>query len=321
MNTKIADISKRIHKEDIHECLLKNTNQISSDWIFHQWNWLHQNYKPFKDLLKYLIVISLKKKSLEFFFENGISYSYNEFYSYPKIPIDNFSFSELNKGFNLPKETLRRKVLELEKLGVINKERKKLFIDQSSYDYIKPIDQIKITSKYISKVSKIFLKNKLIDKIITEDEIRKKIEKEFSKVWLWYYDFQLNIVTNYMKYLQKDFNIFYIWGTCLLNQVYNYDNKFKSKNINSMVFDDYIKAILDQSVVGLNTMSISEMTGLPRATVIRKLKILENNNLLVSNSKKQFYLPNPNSQMNTLMKKNFIFKSEFIARTLNLIIV
>ena len=69
MNIKIADISKRLHKEEIHECLIKNTNQISSDWIFHQWNWLHQNYKPFKDLLKYLIVISLKKRSLEFYFE------------------------------------------------------------------------------------------------------------------------------------------------------------------------------------------------------------------------------------------------------------
>ena len=319
MNVKIVDISKRLHKEEIHECLLKNTNQISSDWIFHQWNWLHQNYKPFKDLLKYLILISLKKRSLEFYFENGISYSFNEFYNNPKIPIDNFSFSELNKDFNLPKETLRRKVLELEKLGVIKKEKKKLFIDRSSYDFIQPIDQIKISSKYISKISKIFLKNKLIDKIITEEEIRKKIMKEFSKVWLWYYDFQLNIVTNYMKYLQKDLNIFYIWGTCLLNQVYNYDNKFKSKNINSMVFDDYIKAILDQSVAGLNTMSISEMTGLPRATVIRKLKSLEKKNSLTSNSKKQFYLPNPNSQMNALMKKNFIFKSEFIAKTLNLI--
>ena len=70
------------------------------------------------------ILVSLTKKSLEFYFENGISYSYNEFYSYPKIPIDNFSFSELNKDFNLPKETLRRKVLELEKLGVIKKEKK-----------------------------------------------------------------------------------------------------------------------------------------------------------------------------------------------------
>ena len=321
MNVKIVDISKRLRKEDIHECLLKNTNQISSEWIFHQWNWLHQNYKPFKDLLKYLIVVSLKKKSLEFYFENGISYSYNEFYSYPKIPIDNFSFSELNKDFNLPKETLRRKVLELEKLGVIKKEKRKVFIDRSSYDFIKPIDQIKITSKYISKVSKILLKNKLIDKIITEEEIRKKIMKEFSKVWLWFYSFQLNVMTNYMKFLGKDLNILYIWATCLLNQVYNHDNKFKSKDIHSIIFDDYTKAIINQSAAGLNTMSISEMTGLPRATVIRKLKLLEKNRLLTSSSKKQFYLPNPSTQMSSLIKNNFRFKSEFIARTLNLIIV
>ena len=64
------------------------------------------------------------KNTLEFYFENGISYSYDEFYSFSKIPIDNFSFSDLNKEFNLPKETLRRKVLELEKLGVIKKEKK-----------------------------------------------------------------------------------------------------------------------------------------------------------------------------------------------------
>ena len=63
MNSKIANISKRLYKENVNECLLKNTNQISSDWIFHQWNWLHQNYKPFKDLLKYQIVILLKNKS------------------------------------------------------------------------------------------------------------------------------------------------------------------------------------------------------------------------------------------------------------------
>ena len=145
--------------------------------------------------------------------------------------------------------------------------------------------------------------------------------KEFSKVWLWFYDFQLNVLTNYMKYFSKDLNMYYIWATCFLNQVYNFDNKFKSKDIHSLVFDDYTRAIVDQSAAGLNTMSISEMTGLPRATVIRKLKSLEKKNSLTSNSKKQFYLPNPNSQMNALMKKNFIFKSEFIAKTLNLIIV
>ena len=122
-----------------------------------------------------------------------------------------------------------------------------------------------------------------------------------------------------MKYFSKDLNMLYIWATCLLNQVYNHDNKFKSKDIHSIVFDDYTKAIVDQSAAGLNTMSMSEMTGLPRATVIRKLKLLEKKRLLTSNSKKQFYLPNPSTQMSSVIKNNFRFKSEFIAKTLNLI--
>jgi len=40
---------------------------------------------------------------------------------------------------------------------------------------------------------------------------------------------------------------------------------------------------------------------------------------LISNSKKQFYLPNPSTQMSSVIKNNFRFKSEFIAKTLNLI--
>ena len=145
--------------------------------------------------------------------------------------------------------------------------------------------------------------------------------KEFSKVWLWFYDFQLYALSNYNRFFSKDLNMCYIWVACFLNQIYNFDNKFKSKDIHSLIFDDYTIAIVDQSAAGLNTMSISEMTGLPRATVIRKLKLLEKKNLLTSNSKRQFYLPNPNTQISSLMKKNFLSKSKFIAKTLNLIIV
>jgi len=58
------------------------------------------------------------------------------------------------------------------------------------------------------------------------------------------------------------------------------------------------------------------MTGLPRATVIRKLKSLEKKNSLTSNSKKQFYLPNPNSQINALMKKISYLKVNLLLKLL-----
>ena len=41
---------------------------------------------------------------------------------------------------------------------------------------------------------------------------------------------------------------------------------------------------------GISAMSISEMTNIPRATIIRKCKYLIKNNLISSNDKKQYLL-------------------------------
>ena len=40
------------------------------------------------------------------------------------LQIEKFSITELCEKLNLPKETVRRKVLELEKDGVINRKKK-----------------------------------------------------------------------------------------------------------------------------------------------------------------------------------------------------
>ena len=56
--------------------------------------------------------------------------------------------------------------------------------------------------------------------------------------------------------------------------------------IESIVFDDYLETLLADSGAGLNIMSISEMTKIPRATVIRKMKYLENEKLVKMNKKK-----------------------------------
>ena len=78
----------------------------------------------------------------------------------------------------------------------------------------------------------------------------------------------------------KILHILYIWGTLGLNQVYNQKNKSNLDEIESIVFDDYLETLLEDSGAGLNIMSISEMTKIPRATVIRKMKYLENEKLV-----------------------------------------
>ena len=221
---KDINISKRIQSKDICNCLLDNYSYFSSDWIYHQWNWLHQNYSTFNDLIKYFVAISLVRNTLRFYDQNGFKYNYEEYYARNEIQISEFNISELAKEFELPKETMRRKVLELEKTKVIRKEGKKIILNRSNYNLIKPINQIRITSKYISKLSELLFKQKIIHKVISEEEIKTKIQNEFSKTWLWFYEFQLPLMISWKKFFE-DIHILYIWGTLGLNQVYNQKNK------------------------------------------------------------------------------------------------
>ena len=160
MLKKDINISKRIQSKDVCNCLLDNYSYLSSDWVYHQWNWLHQNYSAFNDLLKYLIAISLVRNTLRIYDENGFKYDYEQYYGRNEIQIGEFNISELAKEFEVPKETMRRKVMELEKSKVIKKQGKKLILDRASYNLTKPENQIKITSKYISKLSQLLFKKK-----------------------------------------------------------------------------------------------------------------------------------------------------------------
>ena len=318
---KKINLSKKIESNEIYNCLINNYSKISTDWTYHQWNWLNQNYDAFNDLIKYFISISLIRDTLKFYQTLGIFYNYDDYYSYDSLQIDKFSISNLSKEFNLPKETMRRKLIELEKSKVIRRNGKKIFFDRSAFNLIKPNNQIKITSKYLSKISNLLFNEKKLDKVISEEEIYEKIKKNFSKIWLWYYEFQIPIMIKWKTFFD-DINSFYIWGTCALNQIYNENNKNITSEIESLVLDQYIEKILNNSGSGLNAMSISEMTKIPRPTVIRKIKYLEDEKLIKSNSKKQYYLSDFTPlKVTPTIKDNFKLKSEFIAKVINTIIV
>ena len=56
----------------------------------------------------------------------NIKLSYEQYYSKNFLQIDKFSITELCEKLQLPKETVRRKVLELEKLGVLKRQNDQL---------------------------------------------------------------------------------------------------------------------------------------------------------------------------------------------------
>ena len=149
MNLKQIDFSKVLTDFEVYDHMMKNYDRLGRDWIVHQWSWMNNVYQAFNDHYKYLIVISLVEKTLQFYDQMNIQYTFDQLYSKPYLQIEKFSISELCQKLQLPKETVRRKVLELEKLGALKRINKQIIIDRSVFSQVKPERQVKLTSKYI----------------------------------------------------------------------------------------------------------------------------------------------------------------------------
>ncbi len=321
MNLQELDLSKTINDHQVYDCIITNYSKLSKHWILHQWNWVNNLYAAFNDHYKYLIIISLVEKTLQFYDQVNIGYSYDEYYSKSYLEIEKFSITELCEKLRLPKETIRRKVLELEKEEVIKRSKKKLIIDRKAFNFIKPENQIKFSSKYIYLVAECLKKEKIFQKKIDHVQIEKVIKKKFTLCWRWFYRMQIPLVINY-KDIMKDITTFHIWGTICMNQVYNVSNLLDTVTLDHESVSDIIIRNNENESKGISAMSISEMTNIPRATIIRKCKFLIKKDLVKVNNKKQFILTASNFNKTLPYQKNaFKDKSKFIRKILNLLVI
>ena len=321
MSLQQIDFSKTLTDDQVYECIMRNYSMLAKDWMSHQWNWINGVYWAFKDHYKYMIVISLIEKTLQFYDQMNIQYSYDEYYSKSFIQIEKFSISELCEKLNIPKETVRRKVLELEKEGVINRSKRKIVIDRKAFSFVKPQNQIKISSKYIQLVSENLWNEKIYSKNLDQKNIENIIKKNFTLCWRWFYQMQIPLVINYHAFM-KDLTTFHIWGTVCMNQALNVSKSLKNKT----PLDHFTTSsnIIDNvgSSVGISAMSISDMTQIPRATVIRKSKYLIKEDLIKLNEKKQYMLSSLNfKKILPYQTEQFKSKAKFIRKILNLLVI
>ena len=323
MDLREIDFSKTLEDEQVYSSIMNNYSDLSKDWIFHQWNWMNNVYSPFKDHYKYMIVISLIEKTLHFFDQMNIQYSYDEYYAKSYQQIEKFSITELCEKLDLPKETVRRKVLELEKEGVISRSKKKIIIDRKAFTFSKPEQQMKFTSKYILLVSKALNKDQIYSKKLDQKIIENIMRKKFTLCWRWFYRMQIPLVIGYHKFMQ-DLTTFHIWGTVCMNQVLNVskflDTGDKPNLDHFQTSDILIKNLGTNS--GISAMSISDMTNIPRATIIRKCKYLIKEDLIKMNENKQYVLTTLNfRKILPYQTEIFRYKAKFIRKVLNLLVI
>ncbi len=327
MKLKQVDFSKVLNDDQVYDHMMASYDKLGRDWIVHQWSWMNNVYKAFNDHYKYLIVISLIEKTLQFYDQMNIKYSFDQFYSKQNLQIEKFSITELCEKLKLPKETVRRKVLELDKIGALKRIKKQIIIDRSVFSQVRPERQVKTTAKYIYLISEIFNKDGIYTKKLDPKLIENTINKNFSICWRWFYRMQIPMIIGYHE-MFEDVATFHIWGTVAMNQAFNYKKNINDSNVYSITPDymTFNKGIVtdqeNEKTTGVSAMSLSDMTNIPRATVIRKCKYLVDQGYLKPNEKKQYVMTGLNiEKILPYQKQVFKNKAKFLRKMLNLLTI
>ena len=310
----IPSISSAVNETDLRALIGKNFNTLSP--IFYRFvsDWLIGAYNDFKDIDTYMILIYLVNNDFKFYRKNNVLINYESFYKDKTLEIAEIKIIQIANDLLIPKESARRKVAELEKRGVIKRKGKKIFIDRSAYETVKPINALKHLSLLISVSSKILEKENKIDQSLNPEDISKKIKERFSFCWYQFYKF---IFAYYIRW-KKVFNDYEVVCVGLLVMA----NAATDKNfaLKKLTAKKWREEISKADSVGLNAMSISDITGIPRPTVVRKLDNLIKAGWMNYNEKKLISL---NISRETSVQgikeqnKTLDMLSELILRVLN----
>jgi DNA-binding transcriptional ArsR family regulator len=310
----LPSISSQIDEDKIFKIINKNFSKIAPFYYHLITSWLIRSYNVFQDIDKFVILIYFINKDLIFFRKNGLVINYDTFYNDKSIEIPKINISDISNDLKIPKESVRRKLQELEKKGIIKKTGKKIFVDRSAFTTAKAEQTLKELSILISKFNEILVEEKVTNIIFNTDEISESIKTNFSFCWYQFYKF-LFIFTTRWRNNVADLETLAIGLEVLLNTI---DNKsFIVKDLNRK---KYFKLSQGSDDVGVNAMSLSDITGIPRPTVVRKLKYLIKNNFLHINEKKLITMNITGTTLkktNALQDLNMKNLSNFLYRVFN----
>ena len=309
--TIIPSVSAQIDEKEIFKIISNNFSKLAPYYYVMMSNWLIRAYGVQNDIDKYLILLYLINKDLIIFRRNGLIVSYDTFYKDRSLEIDKINISDISKDLQIPKESVRRKIIELEKKNIIKKNGKKIFIDRSALSISNGKDTIKDISALLFEFNKILKKEKLGEKIFNIDQISSSIKENFSFCWYQFYKF-IFVYTNRWRKEVKDLETMCIGILVMLNASENKSFKVKDLNLKT-----YQKKVMGSDGRGMNAMSLSDITGIPRPTVVRKLKFLIKNNYITINEKKLLFINIQGTNLkrsselqdaNIKTLSNFIFK-------------
>ena len=308
-------ISKQLSLDQVVKCCNDDIKDFAENFFRLEHTWLHNAYNAFKDIEKYLILVFLINKTLKTYNDHFYNLSFEKFYKLDQFEIEKINIIEIVKELSISKETARRKLNELNQEGIIKRNRKEISVINPFKDQ-KPINNIIELSKLLKWVS--FKLNKIYGlNSFDSGYFLNIIKKNYTRNWHIFFNFQLKYILGAKK-VYGSYDAFYIFACCALNQSYNLKNfgiNNQRKIINLLNFPDVITEYTKLNSKGLNATTISEITGMPRASVIRKLKYLVNKKLLFKNNQNLFIISTPKDQPIEFKKlRNLFEKNQLLIR-------
>ena len=279
--------------KSVKEKILENFLEYLKIFTPFQSEFLSVLYKRYKCLDSANLVLYFAKKTHQEILrkkEYDLDYdlSFEKFWeNHSSVTVSRSTIMDIAKEVNLPKETARRKLSELIKQKVLSKRNRSIFW-LPSYEYKQSYNQV--VSEEIKQLGK--LTKYVTDSInlnISREEIDTEYRKRFSFYWFHYLDLQ----TKWMRMWKSRMNdlelvlMFMQIATLLTSRVK------EDVSHNQLFSKPEMLRNPGEASVSISATSISDVTGIPRATCIRKLNQMTRLKLVTQdkNSKRYFIVP------------------------------
>ena len=273
---KIGTTSNVLSRDAIYDILNRtNSEALTAHYKFQQ-IWVHQVYETFKDFDTYLILMYLKNTVFIDYSDRFHYMSIDAFYDQDKIAIDKINLIQIAKALNIPKETVRRKINYLQEKEIIYRSSKSIYLNSKALKIVKPNKSLPLLSAFFEKISNILSKEDWFGKPIKKNQIEEFIRNHFTVCWEYFYRFQIPYLTRHRECF-GDLESWNVWGSIALAQTAAFNERNQKITREKLTsYEDYLVAMTKfKPNRGINASSISDISSIPRATVIRKLRILE----------------------------------------------
>ena len=301
------DRLRKFEKNNIEKVLKENFSKLMPTFYEMESTFLSGVYKRYGDLEGGNIVIYfardlhleiLRKREADLTFDLSLDMFWS---NHKYIKQGKKKIILVSKETGLPKETTRRKIISLIKKKHLKREEKnRLFWEPASEHkdtYIKIIgEQINSLSKFILEQAKLLQLN------IPLTKIEKEIRKNYSFYWYHYLTVQLQYIRFWQEKL-NDLEMLLI-GLQTIIQTVNYLNR-KTENGHMVTLKQQKNT--DFRDANISATSVSEVTGIPRATCIRKLdKFVKMKVLEKDSESKRYFLKLNQTTLNPMLDQEWL---------------